>query len=86
MCQHRVVKNTDGVTSEYFYGFDKIMGEYFIFSDIEGEESELVGGSSETAGTHGKMLDALELYGISEDVSPESIQNIALDLPCCPIR
>ena len=52
MCQHAVAANNE----EYFYGFDNISHEFFLFKDIEGEDNELVGGIKEV-----QMLSKREL-------------------------
>jgi hypothetical protein len=79
MCQHTVTADN----AEYFYGFDKISHEFFLFKDIDGEGSELVGGSGERPGTHGHLLEAFESLGIFDYVPSEHIAKIGLDLPCC---
>jgi hypothetical protein len=79
MCQHAVAANNE----EYFYGFDNISHEFFLFKDIEGEDNELVGGSGERPGTHGHLLEAFEAHNIFDLIPEAHITKIGLDLPCC---
>lgn len=81
MCQHRVTVDKE----EYFYGFDHVAGEYFMFKDFEDGESELVGYGGERPGTHGHMLEAIEEFNLTESIPARHITNIGLDLPCCNV-
>ena len=83
MCQHRLIAAVDGQQQEFFYGFDKISEQYFLYSDPEDGGESLVGFDAENAGTNGHLLEAFDFLGIFEKIPATHITKIGLDLPCC---
>jgi hypothetical protein len=79
MCQHRVTNEN----TEYFYGFDNFLEEFFIIKDFEEDETILVGSGGEFPGTHGYMLDQIYTNSLEDLIPPEHLKKIGLDLPCC---
>lgn len=75
-------RTTNDAGEAFDYGFDAPLGEYFLQKNAPEEEAgciELVGSLSDTPGTGGRLLEAIEKHKVR--VPDEHLSAMALDLP-----